>query len=144
MGRLQNGCRRRCGWHGARASRLMRCRFSPLLNPFFFFKRVGGQICCYPPSSSPLSYSGGVPLGLLTSGMKPIWLRWLLSSGSWNAIIWEKTVRYSGNNTHVGERETWKERHRERERERERVIESESVRDASFSGKSGMKWRWSQ
>lgn len=31
----------------------------------------------------------------LTSGMNPISLRWLLSSGSWNAIICEKTVRYS-------------------------------------------------
>ncbi len=32
----------------------------------------------------------------LTSGMNPISFRWLLSSGSWNAIICEKTVRYSG------------------------------------------------
>lgn len=31
----------------------------------------------------------------LTSGMKPISFRWLLSSGSWKAIIWEKTVKYS-------------------------------------------------
>lgn len=32
----------------------------------------------------------------LTSGMNPISFRWLPSSGSWNAIICEKTVRYSG------------------------------------------------
>lgn len=34
-------------------------------------------------------------ISVLTSGMNPISLRWLLSSGSWKAIIWEKTVRYS-------------------------------------------------
>lgn len=40
----------------------------------------------------------------LTSGMKPISLRWLLSSGSWKAIIWEKTVKYSEKNRHKGEK----------------------------------------
>ena len=30
-----------------------------------------------------------------SSGMKPILCRWLLSSGSWNAIMWENTARYS-------------------------------------------------
>lgn len=31
--------------------------------------------------------------------MKPISFRWLLSSGSWKAIIWEKTVKYSAAQT---------------------------------------------
>lgn len=37
--------------------------------------------------------------GKRTSGMKPISFRWLLSSGSWKAIIWEKTVKYSAAQT---------------------------------------------
>lgn len=35
------------------------------------------------------------PNGQLTSGIKPMPSKWLLSSGSWNVIRWEKTARYS-------------------------------------------------
>lgn len=48
-------------------------------------------------------YVGASALLWLTSGMKPISLRWLLSSGSWKAIIWEKTVRYSETQVKAGQ-----------------------------------------
>jgi len=35
----------------------------------------------------------------LTSGMKPMLSKWVDKCGSWNAIRWENTLRYSTNVT---------------------------------------------
>lgn len=44
-----------------------------------------------------LCWDGYFPTALLTSGMNPIPSKWLLNSGSWNAMRCVKTARYSEN-----------------------------------------------